>query len=128
MRAIDFRLRPPYKSYLNSFMYDMPALEKSHAMRAIGPVSEAARRKNTAMLVEEMDKAGVTWGVAPVRLPQNASNDDAVTLMEEFPDHFLGVPWIDPLNPQAPVRTWNVTASTGRAVPSSWNRDSIPRL
>ena len=27
MRAIDFRLRPPYKTYLNSFMYDMPALE-----------------------------------------------------------------------------------------------------
>ena len=36
MRAIDFRLRPPYKTYLNSFMYDMPALEKSHAMRNLG--------------------------------------------------------------------------------------------
>ncbi|WP_294446003.1 amidohydrolase family protein [uncultured Mailhella sp.] len=101
MRAIDFRLRPPYRTYLNSFMYDMPALEKSHAMRDLGPVSEAALRKNTALLVEEMDKAGVSWGVAPVRLPQNGNNDDAVTLMQDFPGHFLGVPWIDPLIPDA---------------------------
>lgn len=101
MRAIDFRLRPPYRTYLNSFMYDMPALEKSHAARDLGPVSEAARRKDTAMLTKEMDDAGVVWGVAPVRLPQNGDNNDAVTLMEEFPDHFLGIPWIDPLNPDA---------------------------
>lgn len=45
MRAIDFRLRPPYKTYLNSFMYDMPALEKSHAMRNLGEISEAAQKK-----------------------------------------------------------------------------------
>ncbi len=100
MRAIDFRLRPPYKTYLNSFMYDMPALEKSHAMRNLGEISEAARKKDTALLVEEMDKAGVVLGVAPVRLPQDGDNDDAERLMKEFPNHFLGVPWVDPLNPK----------------------------
>ncbi len=100
MRAIDFRLRPPYKTYLNSFMYDMPALEKSHAMRKLGEISEAARKKDTALLVEEMDKAGVVLGVAPVRLPQDGDNGDAESLMSDFPNHFLGVPWIDPLNPK----------------------------
>ncbi len=100
MRAIDFRLRPPYKTYLNSFMYDMPALEKSHAMRNLGEISEAAQKKDTALLVEEMDKAGVVLGVAPVRLPQDGDNDDAERLMKEFPNHFLGVPWVDPLNPK----------------------------
>lgn len=100
MHAIDFRLRPPYKTYLNSFMYDMPALEKSHAMRNLGEMSEAARKKDTALLVEEMDKAGVVLGVAPVRLPQDGDNDDAESLMKDFPNHFLGVPWIDPLNPK----------------------------
>ena len=103
MRAIDFRLRPPYRTYLNSFMYDMAALEKSHAMRAIGPVSEAACLKDTSLLVQEMDEAGVTWGVAPVRLPQDGDNDDALRLMEEFPDHFLGIPWIDPLDPERAI-------------------------
>ena len=100
MRAIDFRLRPPYKTYLNSFMYDMPALEKSHAMRNLGEISEEKKKKDTALLVEEMDKAGVVLGVAPVRLPQDGDNDDAERLMKEFPNHFLGVPWVDPLNPK----------------------------
>lgn len=101
MRAVDFRLRPPYRSYLNSFMYDMPALEKSHAVRSLGPVSEAAQRRDVSLLVKEMEEAGVRWGVAPVRLPQNGDNGDALALMEEYPDHFIGIPWIDPLNPDA---------------------------
>lgn len=101
MRAIDFRLRPPYRSYLNSFMYDMPALETSHTARDLGPVSEAARAQDVALLTKEMKAAGVLWGVAPVRLPQNADNRDALSLMEDFPGHFIGVPWIDPLNPDA---------------------------
>ena len=99
MRVIDFRLRPPYKTYLNSFMYDMPALEKSHKARNIGPVSPAACRKDTSLLIEEMESVGEFWGVAPVRVPQDATNDDAVTLMQDYPGHFLGIPWIDPLDP-----------------------------
>lgn len=101
MKAIDFRLRPPYRTYLNSFMYDMPALQRSHAARDLGPVSEAACRQDTALLTQEMDEAGIALGVAPVRLPQNGSNNDALSLMQDFPGHFLGIPWIDPLNPDA---------------------------
>lgn len=101
MKVMDFRLRPPYRSYLNSFMYDMPALEKSHAARNLGSVSPAARRQDPALLAREMEEAGVAWGVAPVRLPQNGDNGDAVALMEDFPGRFLGIPWIDPLNPDA---------------------------
>ncbi len=82
-------------------MYDMPALEKSHAVRSLGPVSEAAQRRDVSLLVKEMEEAGVRWGVAPVRLPQNGDNGDALALMEEYPDHFIGIPWIDPLNPDA---------------------------
>lgn len=103
MKAIDFRLRPPFKSYLNSFMYDMPALERSHKARALGEVSPAATRKDCRLLVEEMGAAGVVWGVAPVRLPQEAHNEDALRLMEEYPGHFLGIPWIDPLTPKAAI-------------------------
>ena len=99
MRVIDFRLRPPYKTYLNSFMYDMPALEKSHEARNLGPVSPAACQKDTSLLIKEMDAVGKFLGVAPVRVPQNATNDDAVTLMQDYPGHFLGIPWIDPLDP-----------------------------
>lgn len=103
MRVIDFRLRPPYRSYLNSFMYDMPALEKLHKLRNIEPVSPAACQKQTSLLIQEMDEIGDYLGVAPVRLPQNATNEDAILLMQEFPKHFLGIPWIDPLCPDTAI-------------------------
>lgn len=104
MKAIDFRLRPPFASYLNSFMYDMPALEKSHKARALGKISQAAQNKDCKMLVSEMDEAGIIFGVAPVRLPQEADNDDAIRLMDSFPGHFIGIPWIDPLVPDAAIK------------------------
>lgn len=104
MKVIDFRLRPPFASYLNSFMYDMPALEKSHKARALGPVSPAAAQKDCELLLKEMDKAGIVYGVAPVRLPQEADNDDALKLMEKYPGRFLGIPWIDPLTPDKAIK------------------------
>lgn len=98
MRAIDFRLRPPYRSYLNnSVMYDYEALAKSHRQRDIGEVSQAATEKSMALLLQEMDEAGIVYGVAPVRVPTDGDNDDAVRLMEDYPERFLGIPWIDPL-------------------------------
>lgn len=99
MRAIDFRLRPPYRSYLNnSVMYDYEALQKSHKMRDIGEVSPAAMEKSMELLIQEMNDAGIVYGVAPVRVPTDGDNDDAVRLMEEYPERFLGIPWIDPLH------------------------------
>lgn len=96
MRAIDFRLRPPYRSYLNnSVMYDYEALAKSHRQRDIGEVSQAATEKSMALLLQEMDEAGIVYGVAPVRVPTDGDNDDAVRLMEDYPERFLGIPWID---------------------------------
>lgn len=98
MRAIDFRLRPPYRSYLNnSVMYDYPALKKSHEARNLGAVSEAAIQKSMDLLIQEMNEAGIVYGVAPVRVPTDGDNDDAVSLMRDYPDRFLGIPWIDPL-------------------------------
>lgn len=82
-------------------MYDMAALEKSHQARDLGPVSTAARERSTDLLIREMDEAGVVLGVAPVRVPCAGDNDDALTLMECFPGRFLGIPWIDPLNPDS---------------------------
>ena len=90
MRAIDFRLRPPYRSYLNnSVMYDYEALQKSHKMRDIGEVSPAAMEKSMELLIQEMNDAGIVYGVAPVRVPTDGDNDDAVRLMEEYPGRFL---------------------------------------
>lgn len=98
MRAIDFRLRPPYRSYLNnSVMYDYDALQRSHKARNLGAVSEAAMQKSMKLLIQEMDEAGIVYGVAPVRVPTNGDNEDAIHLMEDYPGRFLGIPWIDPL-------------------------------
>lgn len=105
MRAIDFRLRPPYRSYLNnSIMYDYEALQRAHKARDIGAVSEAAMQKSMELLIKEMDEAGIVYGVAPVRVPTNGNNDDAVRLMEEYPGRFLAIPWIDPLKPEQALK------------------------
>ena len=109
MKVIDFRLRPPFRSYLNSFMYDMAALEKSHAARNLGRVSAAAAQKDMDLLIREMDEAGILLGVAPVRLPQNGDNEDAIRLMEKYPGRFLGIPWIDPVESEkalAEIAKW----------------------
>ena len=69
-----------------------PRLSARTRRRDLGEVSPAASRKDCRLLVEEMDAAGVVWGVPPVRLPQEADNEDALRLMEEYPGHFLGIP------------------------------------
>jgi len=81
-------------------MYNYEALERSHKTRNIGSVSEAATQKSMELLIQEMDEAGIVYGVAPVRVPTNGDNNDAVQLMEEYPNRFLGIPWIDPLQTQ----------------------------
>lgn len=105
MRAIDFRLRPPYRSYLhNSVMYDYSALQAAHQNRNLGPVSEAAIQKSMDLVIQEMDEAGIVYGVAPVRVPTDGDNEDAVRLMKDYPGRFLAIPWINPLQTEQALR------------------------
>lgn len=98
MKAIDMRLRPPYKSYRDNLYDGMAGMEAMAAKRRVH-VAESARQMSMSLLIEEMEASDVV-GVAPVRKIAQGKNDDMVDLLKDYPDRFIGIANIDPLNPQ----------------------------
>lgn len=100
MSIIDFRIRPPFKSFLTSAMYKDPA-RRDRITRQIGfEPSPAAQALSTRALLAEMDAAGVTAGVVVGRnsgVLGNISNDDIKELAEAHPGHFLPVGSVLPM-------------------------------
>lgn len=90
---IDFRLRPPFKSYLGLHLF---ATGGSGDPRFLSPFTcEPAPSKvhgSIDMFMQEMDEAGVTKGVIMGRMGGPAygavSNDDIYELYNMYPDRF----------------------------------------
>lgn len=99
MRVMDFRFRPPYKSFLQSFLWEdidgMEILSKKFGVA----ISEAIREKSMEMVIREMDAANVTKAVVPVQIRQicTGNNNDLISLTAEYPDRFIGIAGLDPL-------------------------------
>lgn len=96
MKVIDFRLRPPFGTFLNSFLFDMASIEVGSAKMGFTP-SEAARQKSMDLLIQEMDEANVVKGVVQIRKTTKGDNEDIARLQALYPDRFAGFAWIDPL-------------------------------
>lgn len=96
MRAIDMRLRPPYKSYRDNLYDGMAGMEAMAAKRRVH-VAESAKQMSMDLLIKEMEESDVI-GVAPVRKIAAGKNDDMVDLIQDYPDRFIGIANIDPLN------------------------------
>lgn len=105
---IDFRLRPPFKSYLNAIMYR--DLERSKRMsERIGMYQpESVQQQDIALTMREMREAGITYGVVSGRRANPhvglVDNADIQELMEQYPDFFIGLAGIDPLDKEMAVR------------------------
>lgn len=105
---IDFRLRPPYKSYLKAIMYR--ELERSAGMsRRIGLYQpESVRKLDLGLTMEEMREAGITKGVVSGRKANPrvgmVDNQDVQELVELYPDYFIGLAGVDPLNREEAIR------------------------
>lgn len=100
MKIIDFRLRPPLKSFLSMMMYSN--IERSARMAAgLGMELAPSTRKNSIeLLLKEMDAAGIVKGVVPGRIsPVLGSVEDSeiVEIVREYPDRFIGLAGINPL-------------------------------
>lgn len=97
---IDFRIRPPYGSFLDAIMYrdiDRSAsFSKKMGMYQARSVSE----KSLELMMEEMDEAGIDIGVIPGRKanPQMGivDNNDIHKLLNMFPNRFVGFAGIEP--------------------------------
>lgn len=101
MRIIDFRLRPPFGSYLNTIMYGNIERTAASAKKKGMEVAQSARQRSVELLIQEMDEAGITCGVAPGRTGGvfgSMSNDDLMQLLSKYPGKFIALAGIDPVN------------------------------
>ena len=100
MRIIDFRYRPPYRSFLDTIMYrDLErAAACSKRFGMYQPESVAARSFELSM--KELDEAGIGQAVIAGRkvLPFIGviDNQDIADLQRTYPDRFIGMAGIDP--------------------------------
>jgi len=105
--VIDFRLRPPLKGFLDTVMYSQGArrdrITGFHGMKP----APSAQAQSIDLLLDEMDKAGITRGVAMGRysgLYGTVSNEDVAAIVKAYPDRFIGVASIDPTNRRQAIR------------------------
>ncbi|MEK6592666.1 MAG: amidohydrolase family protein [Pseudomonadota bacterium] len=101
MPIIDFRLRPPLKGFLNMIMYAgadrRDRITRQHGMEP----APSAQQKSMAMLLEDMDAAGVTTGVVMGRFSGvygSVSNQDVADIVKAYPGRFIGIGSLDPSN------------------------------
>lgn len=101
MKIIDFRLRPPFGSYLDTIMYANIERTASSARKKGMEVARSARERSCDLLIGEMDEAGVAVGVAAGRtggVLGTMSNEDLLQLTAKYPGRFVGLAGIDPVN------------------------------
>ncbi|WP_454692616.1 amidohydrolase family protein [Achromobacter aloeverae] len=99
MGIIDFRLRPPLRGFLDTLMYNAGD-RRDGFTRTVGfEPSAAAQRQSMDLLLEEMDGAGVEYGVVVGRragMLGSVSNEDVLHIMRSYGKRFVGAASIDP--------------------------------
>ena len=95
---IDFRMRPPARGFLNIGVYDNVArtakLTECFSLKQAPSVTQ----KSPELMLQEMDEAGVTMGIAPGRnghFRYNVTNDEVVEMVRHFGGRFAGIAGIN---------------------------------
>ena len=129
---IDFRVQPPYKSFLGIYFYrQRPAVVdpvKPNAFAIGRQTSAAYRERSIELFVQEMDEAGIDLSVI---MGQRAgaswgsvSNDDIGELINAYPGRFAGFAGIDPQEDGATDeihRSVEVLGCRGIAILPGWS-------
>lgn len=99
MAIIDFRIRPPYKGFLDTAMY-AGAERRDRITRAIQLApSPAAQQRSVPMMLAEMDSAGIDLGVVVGRNSGVLGSVDNAVVKEfcdAHPGRFIPVASVDP--------------------------------
>lgn len=99
MKVIDFRLRPPLRGYLDTIMYSQAQRrDRITGYHGMTP-ARSAQARSIDLLLQEMDEAGITRGVAVGRYSGpygTVSNEDLAAIVRDYPGRFIGVASIDP--------------------------------
>ena len=92
MEILDFRLRPPYRSFTRLGIFH-PVCNESAPQKHHAVPSRSAEERSMDLFWKEMDKADIKKGVAIGRqVPDDTasvSNDDIHALAMEFPDKII---------------------------------------
>src|SRR5690606_9676845 len=102
---IDMRLRPPVKAWTQGSVFRTAMHYPRHNLTFKG--ARSAWLEDLDLLFEEMDSAGIRYGVAMGRASSGAgnlggvANKDIVDVLETYPDRFLGFLGVDLDNIQA---------------------------
>jgi len=100
MKVIDFRVRPPFKSFLECRVFNNEAME-SWAARFGVPLGPSAYEKTMESFFRDMDEAGIEKAVVAgnIRKPVGSKNSDIEELAQKYPDRLICIPCVNPLQP-----------------------------
>jgi len=95
---IDFRVRPPYRGFLDLVMYAKPDRRDSFTRNLRFTPSPAATAQSVNMMMKEMDDAEVETALVVGRTSGplgSAPNDDVLSFVRDHADRFVGAASID---------------------------------
>lgn len=114
-KVIDCRLRPPFESFLNNTIFWPAQLEGIPKSFRLKP-ARSAMEKSMELLLAEMEESNIVKGLAAVRKTCEGDNDDVFKLAEQYPDKFLGIVWVDPLNYEEAIADVDKYVTNGLAI------------
>jgi len=92
--VIDFRVRPPYRSFLNLHQFLPHKTVTGMTMRGSNPLPRSATERSMSVFIEEMKEAGVVhavvWGRIVPDSKEIIANEDVAALVREYPKLFTG--------------------------------------
>lgn len=89
MKIIDWRLRPPFKSFAANKIFEI-----ARAYKDVPTYSQAAAKFDMDLMIKEMDENNVVLGIAPYRYGQDMSDIDE--LVDTYKGRFEALAHIDP--------------------------------
>jgi len=99
MTIIDFRLRPPLAGFLKMALFvETERRDRTTRIHGFEPAA-SVREKSMSLLLQEMDRAGVSIGVVIGRNSGrygSISNEDVADIIKAYPNRFVGAASIDP--------------------------------
>lgn len=98
-RIIDFRLRPPLRSYLDTAIWSPAGVERFNALQGVVP-APSARARSMDLMLQEMDAAGIAIGVMNGRqctdFRGEVTNRDLAGICNAYPGRFLALSGANP--------------------------------
>lgn len=114
MKILDFRVRPPFKSFMDCEVYDTQAMI-SWAKRFGVPLGKSAVEKSLDIFWQEIEQAHIEQVVIAgnLRKPVGVKNQDVNEFAELYKNKVLAAPCINPLNPVSAIEEINTYIING---------------